>query len=90
MYTTVWMGLLALMDQYLWTLDFSGHPCCCLPLLYVLGLCGPQLVGAGRHGLHHLASSTEALHPRCWAQPLLVQFVSISNWEGAGLLQKVG
>lgn len=87
--STVWTGLLALMNQYPWTLDFSGHPCCCLPLLYVLGLRGPQLVGTGRHCLHHLASFTETLHPRCWAQPLLVQFVSISNWEGARLLKKV-
>lgn len=89
MYTTVWIGLPALTDQYPWTLDFSGHPCCCLPLLHVLGLYGPQWVGADRHCLHHLASFIEALHLRCWAQPLLIQFVSISNWEGARLLQKV-
>lgn len=86
MHTTVWMGLLALTDQYLWTLDFSDPPCCCLPPLCVLGLGGPEEVGAGRHCLHHLASSSEALSHRRWAQPPLVQFVSIANREGARLL----
>lgn len=70
---TVWTGLLALMAQYLWTLGlFSGPPCCHLPPLCVLELCGPSRVGvgAGRHYRHHLACSSEAFIPRCWASLL--------------------
>lgn len=73
MYAAVWMGLLALMDRYPWTLDlFSGPPSCSLPPLCVLGLCGSQGlgVGAGSHCSHHLACSGEALTPRCWVSLL--------------------